>query len=86
MLLNQRDEIGGRVAGECRLRKVWIARKEILCRAMNVGEVAPPATGDQNLLAQSLRSFQNSNAASALARLDSAHQACRPASQNQRVK
>lgn len=43
MFLHERDEIGGRVAGKCRLTEVWIGRDEILGGRIQVGEIASPA-------------------------------------------
>lgn len=53
---------------------------------MQVGEVAAPASGDQDFLAQPVRVFQNGNAPAAPARLYGAHQAGRASTENQRVK
>jgi hypothetical protein len=40
---------------------------------MQVSEIAAPAAGDQNLLADSIGTFQNQHAPSALAGLNGAH-------------
>ena len=53
---------------------------------MNIREIASSAAGDQDLLAQTICVFEYRDAASALARLDRAHQAGGSGSENQGVK
>ncbi len=53
---------------------------------MDVSEIASPAAGDQNLLAQPIGAFEHGHAASTLARFDRAHQPSRSASCNQCVE
>ena len=86
MLFDQRDEIRGRVAGQRRLGEMRIGREEILGLAVEVGEVAAAAAGDENLLAQAVGVFEHGDAASALAGLDGAHQARCAAAENQCVE
>ena len=86
MLLDQRDEIRGRVAGQRRLGEMRIRREEILRLAVQVGEIAAAAAGNQNLLAQSVGVLEDRDAASALAGLDGAHQARRASAENQCVE
>src|SRR6266853_4767557 len=54
--------------------------------AMQVGEVAAPAAGDQDLLADLFSALQHGHAPSALAGFNGAHQARRAAAQNDYVK
>ena len=51
MALDQRDEVVLRVAVERRLVEMRIGGDETLRRAMQVGEVAAPAAGDQDFRA-----------------------------------
>ena len=50
--LDQRDEVVLGVAGQRRFGEMRIGREEAVRRAMQVGEVAAPAAGDQDLLAR----------------------------------
>ncbi len=86
MPLDQCDEIRGRVAGQRRLGKMRIRGKEILGLAVEVGEIAAAAAGDENLLAQTVGVFEQGDAPAALAGLDGAHQACRAAAENECVE
>ena len=86
MLFDQRDEIGGRVAGQRRLGEMRIGGEEILGLAVEVGEIAAAAAGDENFLAQPVGVFEDRDAASALARFDGAHQAGCAATENQCVE
>jgi hypothetical protein len=52
-----------------------IRGEKILGLTMNVGEIAAPSAGDENLFPQPLCAFENGDAATALARLDGTHQA-----------
>ena len=52
---------------------------------MQVGEVAAPAAGDQDLLANAVGAFQDGDAASALASSDGAHQPGGASAQNHRI-
>ena len=85
MLLDQRDEVRRRIAGQCRLGKVRIGRDKVFCRAVDIGEIATPAAGNQNLFSQSLGMFKDRNPPAALARFDGAHQSRSAAAKNQRV-
>src|ERR1700731_4859357 len=51
MFFEECHEIGRRVAGECRLREMWVRGNEVIGPAMKVGEVAASAAGNQDLLA-----------------------------------
>ncbi len=78
-------EIGRSIAGERRFGEVWIGRKEILRAGVQVGEVAAAAAGDQDFLADSIRSFEHQNTPAALAGLNGTHQAGRAGSENDDV-
>ena len=53
---------------------------------MDISEIAPPAAGDENLLAQTVGMFQDSDTTSAPSGLYGAHQSRRAAAENQSVK
>ena len=55
VLFYQRNKIGRRVARQRGLGKVRVGGDEIVRLAMQVGKVAAPAAGDQNLFADTLR-------------------------------
>lgn len=86
VLLDERNEIRRRVAGQRGLGEVRIGRNKILRRAVNISEIASAAARDQNLLAQAVGVLEHGCAAAALAGLDGAHQAGSPASENYCVK
>src|SRR4051812_43172489 len=65
---------------------MWISGDEVLRAAMQVGEVATPAAGDQNLFADALGVLQHRHVPTALARFDSAHQTGRTAAENQHIQ
>ena len=68
MLLDQRDEVRGRVPGQRRFREVRICGKEILRLAIKVGEITAASAGDQNLLAGTIRALQNRRRAARVCR------------------
>jgi hypothetical protein len=74
VLADQRDEIVLRVAGEGGAREMRIGRQEAIRHAAGVGEVAAPATADQDLLPRRLRMIQQQHALAPLARAQGAHQ------------
>jgi len=74
MALDQRDEVGRRVACQCGFAEVRIGGEEILRRRAEIGEVAAPAAGHQDLLADAVRVFDDEHAPSALPGGDRAHQ------------
>ena len=49
MALHQRDEIGLRVAAQRRPAEVRVARQKAIRRAVQIGEIAAAAAGDQDL-------------------------------------
>src|SRR5262249_44024628 len=86
MLLHQRYEIFGHVARQGRSRKMRVRRNEVLRRAMNVGEVAAPAAGNQDLLADPLGPLQHRHTTPPLTRLDGAHEPGSTGAENDDVK
>jgi hypothetical protein len=54
--------------------------------AMEIGEIAAPAAGDENLLANPVGALEDRDASPALSRLDGAHQPSRAAAKDQCVK
>jgi len=65
---------------------VGIRGEEILRLAMNVGEVAASAAGDEDFLADAVGVFEDGDAAATLARFDGAQQAGSAAADYQNVK
>jgi hypothetical protein len=86
MLLDQRNEIRGRVPSQCRLGKMRISGEKILGPAVNVGKVAAPPSRDEDLFPQSVRMIEDGNPSSALSRLNRAHQSGRATAENQRIE
>ena len=86
MLFDQRDEIGGSVAGQRRLGEMGIGGEEIFGLAVEVGEVAASAAGDEDFLAEAVGVFEDGDAASALAGFDGAHEAGGSATEDQCVE
>ena len=74
MPLDQRDEIVLRVAVERRLVEMRIGRDEPVRRAIEIGEVAAPAAGDQDLRAGLVEMVEQQHLEPALARGQRAHQ------------
>src|SRR5450755_3582763 len=85
MLRDQSDEVLRRVARQCRLAEMRVRRQEALWPAIQVGKVAAPAAGNQNLLADAIGAFQHSNTASALSGSDGAHQPSGASAQDYRI-
>ncbi len=85
MLFDERDEVLRRVARQRRLAEMRVRRKEIFRPAMQVGEVAAAAAGDQDFLADAIGVFEHGDAASAFAGGNGAHQAGRASAQHYRV-
>jgi hypothetical protein len=65
---------------------MWIGGDEIFRTTVEVGKVATPAAGDQNLFADSLGPLQHGNATSAPASLNGAHEAGRSGAKNDYVE
>jgi hypothetical protein len=53
---------------------------------MNIGEIAASATGDENFLAESVRTFEHRNAPAAFAGFDCAHQSRRASTENESIE
>src|SRR5581483_7104259 len=77
MLVDQRDEIVLRVAGQRRFAEVRVLRQERAGIRVQIGEVAAPAARDQDLLADLLGVIEQQHTATALAGAHRAHQAGR---------
>ena len=77
VLFYERDEVRGSVPRQGRFAEVRIGGQEIFRTAMQIGEVAAAASGDEDFLADLLGMLQHSNAAPALGGLDGAHESCR---------
>jgi hypothetical protein len=86
VLLDQGNEVRRRIAGQGGLGKVWIRTKKSFWTAMDVGEVAAAAAGDENFLAQAIGAFEYRDATSASTSLDGAHQAGGASTKNQCVE
>jgi hypothetical protein len=72
--LDQRDEITGRVAGERRSGEMWVGGEEAVGCAVEVGEVAAAAAGDEDLFADAIGMIENNDAPAALAGSDGSHE------------
>src|SRR6266404_1686699 len=86
MRFHQCNEIGRYVSSQCRFSEVWIGGDKVFRSRMQVGEVATPAAGNQDLFADAVGAFEHCHAPSALARLDGTHQPSRTATENHDVK
>jgi hypothetical protein len=86
VFFNQRDEIGGRVAGEGGFRKVIVCGDEVFRPAMEVSEIAAASAGDQDFLSDAVGALQYGDTAPAFAGLYGAEQTCGPCAKNQSVK
>ena len=79
VLIDQRDEMLRRVAGEGREGIARVAGEEAVAagfhRGVDVGEVAAPAAGDADLLAGVLGMVEHQHRAAALAGFDAGHEA-----------
>ena len=72
MFFHQGDEIGGRVTSPGGFGEVRVSGKEVVRLAMKVGEIAAAAAGDENVLANAVRVFEDSDPAAAFSGLDGA--------------
>ena len=82
MLFDQGDEVRRRIAGQRRFREVRIRGEEIFRLAMDIGEIASAAAGDEDFLAGAIGVLDHRDAASAFAGLDRAHQPGGAAAEN----
>jgi len=85
MFFDEANEVGGRIARECRLGEVGVGRKKIFGGGVEVGEIAAAAAGDQDFLADAVGALEDDDAASALAGFDGTHQAGSACSENDDV-
>jgi hypothetical protein len=86
VLFDQCDEVRGRVPGQRGFREVFVRGNEIFWRAMNIGEIAAAAAGDENFLPDAIGMFKHRDAPPAFAGLNRAEESlCTPA-KNQSVK
>lgn len=74
MAFDQRDEVVLGIAIERGFMKVRIGGQKSFRLAMQVGEIAPPAAGDQDFGARLVEMIQQQHLAAALSRGQSAHQ------------
>jgi hypothetical protein len=84
--LDEFKEISWLVPGQRRLRKVRILRDEVRRRAMNIGEVASTAAGDQDLPPRLRIVLQQQNTPVPLPRNSRAHQPRRTRAQHNHVE
>jgi hypothetical protein len=75
MPLDQCDEVLRRVAGERGACEVRIAGEETVRSAVDVGEVAAAAAGDENLFANTVGMIEDEDAAATLTCGDGGHEA-----------
>ena len=75
MFFHEGDEIGGGIAGQGGFGEVGILRKEIIRLAMEIGEIAAAAAGDEDFFADFFGVFQEENAAVTIAGFDGAEEA-----------
>ena len=85
VLLDQRDDVGGREARQRRLGEVRVLGEKVFGAAVDVGEVAAAAAGDQDLLADALGVVEQDDAPSAPPGLDGAHHARRACAQHHHI-
>jgi hypothetical protein len=86
VFFDQGDEIGGSVTRQCGFGEVRVRGKEVFRLAMKVGEIAPAAAGDQDLFADAIRVFEDSDAAAAFSGFDGAQQSRCPATKNKHIE
>ncbi len=82
MAFDQRDEIGGCVAGQRGFGKVRVRGDEIFRAAMKIREIAASAAGDEDFFAGARGAFEDGNASPTLPCFDGAHQACGTGAEN----
>ena len=85
MLFDQCDEIARRVAGERGAGEVWIGGEESVGRAVEIGEIAAAAAGDEDLLADAIGMIENYDATAALTSGDGSHEAGCPGAEHQDI-
>ena len=85
VFLDQPDEIAWGVARQCRLAEMRVGRKVVRRSRAGIGEVAAPATGHQDLLADAVGVLDHQHPQTALCGSQCAHQARRAAADDQDV-
>ena len=86
VLLDQGEEILGRVARQRALAEMRIIGQEILRAAAKIREIASAAAGDQDLLSRCVGTLNNSDAGAEPARFRGAQESGRAGAQYQNVK
>src|ERR1700722_1084972 len=85
MLLYQFKKVRRRIASQRGLGKVRISGKKVFGSGVQVGEVAAPPTGDQDLLADPRGMFEQQNRAAAAARMNGAKKPRGAGAHNQNI-
>jgi len=83
---DQRQEIARSIAAERRLGEVRIGRNIAIGRGLNVGEIAPPATGNQDLAPRFVGMVDQQHPPPALARRERTEQPRRARTQNDDIE
>lgn len=86
MLFDEGDEIGRGVAGERGFREVRVGAEEILGAAMEVRKVAAAAPGNENFLADAVGTFEDGDAAPALAGFERAEKSRGAGAEDENIK
>ena len=86
MFFGERNEICGGVTGESGFGEVRVGGKKVFGLTKEISEVAAATAGDEDLLAESVGSFEDSYTPVALASFDGAHQTGGAAAEDQSVK
>ena len=77
--MDQGDEIGWCVTRQCGFGKMRVGGKEVFRLAIEVGEIAAAAAGDEDLLADAVRVFEDSDASATFSGFAGAQQSRRAA-------
>jgi len=85
VLLHQRNEVARLVAAQCRSAEMRIVGEEPLRHRFDIGEVAAPAAGDQDLRARLRGMVEQQHAPTAPPGADRAHQAGRAGAEDDHV-
>ena len=85
VLLDKGDEVRRRVTGEGGLGEVRICRQEVFRAGVEVGEIAPAATGDEDLLAGFFRMIQEDHTPAVEAGFNGTQEACSSSSDDDDV-
>ena len=85
MAFHQIEEVARGISAERGFREVRVLRQVPIRRGVDIGEIAPPAAGNQDLLARLSGTFQHHHPFAELACAPCGHQARRAAAQNDRI-